>query len=376
MEDVQTMLMEGTSIIEVIETIGNSDSLITGKKKFKDKGPKIYTQLTLEMKEDESLNHLKRVTKIEEVYELAQKIFDDENLHIKDSNLYIKFPKLEMTNSGGEKHTIYDMLIKMAIGAGSGERQVYTSFYGMRATCTSVEVECGYSHSHLEASNFGRFTQFCLGSSDFYILKQNVDIEPSVANWMLLLMSIENYLSWESLEGGPHIKIQNIKYPSTNVPNSQIKTEALRLVPLLPPECIDVSSFSLIDGIVFRDFVNKNSRIRKQRTTGGFTEQQEKRHEATFLERGKGMAWKNDKLFFSVIKSPIEEDNSDVTVDEDITANYIMYINNELNQFSKNYQHERNKKSKHRTYYTLGETQADNNRKSAEANRLSPSQNR
>ena len=90
---------------------------------------------------------------------------------------------------------------------------------GVRSTLTENELSVGYIHSHLGSSPRTQydntpfyFSQFCLGSGALYMAQQMFNAS-SVSNenlFTLIVLQIEPYLEWESLEGGPHIKLDRV----------------------------------------------------------------------------------------------------------------------------------------------------------------------
>lgn len=121
----------------------------------------------------------------------------------------IHFPNIIIEN-GKINHEITDLYVQIYLTefyefAGSG-------IYGIRGTSTYEEFSSGYSHSHLSPSYKGRWSSFCVGSdtpiqrtlSGLVVDRWHED------NFLSLLLQINGFVRWESLAGGPHIKITDI----------------------------------------------------------------------------------------------------------------------------------------------------------------------
>lgn len=129
---------------------------------------------------------------------------------ISDNRLYLYYPKFEITNKNNNKHTIYDMVVRVIL---SPDYKIGTALYGQRFSFTKAELNAQYIHSHLHVGGYG-FDTFCTGAgSPVQKLLANLNKHADVASIGLLLMQIDSYLKWESLEGTPYISMLNV---STN----------------------------------------------------------------------------------------------------------------------------------------------------------------
>jgi len=128
------------------------------------------------------------------------------------TKVYIWFPKETISNSKEQKHTIYDLYIKISF--------VDSKFVDMRIIRTSftlAELHSGYSHSHSPAhpclhtdANICTYTgarYCCLGAGPLGQL-MGTYIDSNIL--MSLCIYIEKWVRWESLEGGPYIKMEKI----------------------------------------------------------------------------------------------------------------------------------------------------------------------
>ena len=139
-----------------------------------------------------------------------------------DMFINIYYPKVTITNSAGQTHTINKLFIKLSFYFNSPGRIFFSQFSGTRLEMTTHELLSGYMHSHLpmmpllEVQNDMEleFGSFCTGAGIFNIYKTSKDlpISSTVANSLFgLFTAIDSYIEWESLEGGPYIKMEDIE---------------------------------------------------------------------------------------------------------------------------------------------------------------------
>ncbi len=124
----------------------------------------------------------------------------------------IHYPEILITNKLNHKLKIYDLFVSFYIDQ-SGMIKNYIE--GQRSSFTPLQLEKGYVHSHLPSSGFNKNT-FCLGTGTD-ILTAKMMFQNAVANkssvvdfFQLFLMNLNNFVAYESLEGGPYIRISQL----------------------------------------------------------------------------------------------------------------------------------------------------------------------
>ena len=140
-----------------------------------------------------------------------------------EAYVYIWFPKETISNSKGQKHTIYDLYIKIDF---SDSR--FVDMRTIRTSFTLAELHSGYSHSHSPSRPYDTKTPIyiyargrhcCLGTGPLgQLMGQTIDSNVL----MSLCIYIEKWVRWESLEGGPYInmeKVGNIGLEVTSLPS-------------------------------------------------------------------------------------------------------------------------------------------------------------
>lgn len=193
-----------------------------------------------------------------------------------------------------------------------------------------------YMHSHLNIDRGTSWCPFCMGNTSFRQIINNIRLNPSEENWELFFRSLPNYLSWESLEGGPYIRISNIVYPNRSVSTSELETELLRVIPSLPTEVWEVNSegITLIDNHpVLDDFFNEHFSIRESSIDtikdipGELKKAQKKRTDSIVTFKGK-------KVPFIIY---VEEEQEKQTSRKALQPSILSWIKNSLKEKSKNF---------------------------------------
>lgn len=132
------------------------------------------------------------------------------NIHnIKKSTLLIHFPEIDITNRSKHKHKIVDLWMKFH----------FNSFYrmlnmgGTRSTKTFAEYNAGYNHSHMPSQRectSGTVLNCCLGDTHYKTLQTQLFANFDKTDMTLFMQQLGDYLAWESLEGGPHFRMELI----------------------------------------------------------------------------------------------------------------------------------------------------------------------
>lgn len=130
----------------------------------------------------------------------------------------ILYPEITITNSLNMKHTIRNLCVTFSVSISA--RTLVTSISGTRYTLTVEEEYARYHHSHLSTlgvDSIGNYSTFCLGQGAIsaFITKHN-RYGMGFEEFEYFLYLIDNYVTWESLEGGPYRKITQIPILGNN----------------------------------------------------------------------------------------------------------------------------------------------------------------
>lgn len=265
----------------------------------------------------------------------------------------IHFPELHLTNSKEQKHFIKDLYtrfdVKIRFDAfGSSNYKANIDFLGCRTHVSLKEYRCGYAHSHLPTDGSYNMNPFCLGSSQFGFMLSNLKENMMDEDWRMVFYSLERYLNWESLEGGPHYCMKNIDYRADGQSNllTLLKPEADRLLSGIPEECWEYinGEIELIRGSrVLYQYLNEKAIIR-----GGDELLLRKRVE--WLEEAKARAnmldklvWKGTGIPLTVVDDPIAETVEVKPLSRDVVDVFCNLLEIKSKSFIKEYIHERRK---------------------------------
>ena len=151
-------------------------------------------------------------------------------------NVTIHYPEILITNSYKQKHKIRDLYLTFTISCSWSASSSYNKriltissiLTCSRGTLTSIEYAKNYYHSHCGNS-------FCLGYSELRdFLNEVAYTGLNSDNFEFFTYILDDYLKWESLEGGPYRKIENLTNitsrtyrANANIRSSDIDTEGI-----------------------------------------------------------------------------------------------------------------------------------------------------
>ncbi len=127
--------------------------------------------------------------------------------------IIIHFPDLTVDN-GRRRHAIKDLWVKIELSAAfcKSNRASAQYFTGHRSTFNYAEISSDYSFSHLSGGWRPQgFRDFCLGNTPFATLCADVHNEWNQNKFLMFCFQLHEYLSWESLDGGPFRSILDIQ---------------------------------------------------------------------------------------------------------------------------------------------------------------------
>lgn len=172
------------------------------------------------------INYIKRImhtvdafnAKFEDDWDVVVMVNDHGLIRLCFTHLY---REVEITNSQFLKHKIKDLLVVFrwrCQNYNTPIKNMSMVITGTRFTVTPKEIRAGYLHSHIPSKNaisngivsWNLFdtSSFCLGNSSEtrnVIDDMMSDFHPEKLQLFLYLM--DTYVSWESLEGNPHVKM-------------------------------------------------------------------------------------------------------------------------------------------------------------------------
>lgn len=163
----------------------------------------------------------------------------------------IHFPEITITNRYKKSMLLKDLYVTYFLRPYADSVMV-PQLQGLRSTFTSAQFTSGYLHSHLrQTSNIADrrdtlpYSNFCLGSGGINNVMNQLTVGWDKEVYRLFLMSIQTYVEYESLEGGPHCTMSSVfnrDREHSNVINAQSAIlKAIRLQALLSPDILTIS---------------------------------------------------------------------------------------------------------------------------------------
>ena len=299
-------------------------------------------QIIKEKEEEEKrkIEELKKnmVCDSDRIAEIAKDVFGEERIDIIGSgnsfNIIIHFPEIKILNSRNFSHIIRDLYFKTEINI-NNLTDLYKAnidVYGRRTTLTPAESYSGYAHSHI-STGIGEWSRFCLGSSDFKSVIESLKMSLSEEDWYLFFFSIENYVSWESLEGGPYKFMEGISEGTYNLDISHLENELEKWEKQLPYEVFEFNKkLNLITSHPsLSEFYNDKSGIKSMKnhssSSSRYEEEKVRRRNCTITFKGK------------VIPMQIIDEKKEIEapnfVESQVMENYNYLINEKLTAFNK-----------------------------------------
>ena len=172
------------------------------------------TYNNFELRRDKIIN-FKSLSDIKALEDVVKHHFTSDNYEITNVednylDIVLKYNDITLTNSEGNSHFIKSIFIKIKFNKTT--KRFDNGIQGIRGDLSVKELNSKYSHSHLRTSQ-NSWSTFCLGSSEIAgILADLNSANFNDAKFDLLLYNLEEYIKWESIEGGPYFRISNLNY--------------------------------------------------------------------------------------------------------------------------------------------------------------------
>ena len=147
---------------------------------------------------------------LEDVLNASTAFIDNLILRNNPAYLYIRFPKVTVTNEDDKSVDIDELYVLVPI---NGNGTLKRNFSMVRSSYPIIQWLSGYSHSHLPSISIDRTPHFarpCLGDGPIGPTQDNLKDEYNIDMWGLFAFELEKYVTQESLLGGPYIKLESI----------------------------------------------------------------------------------------------------------------------------------------------------------------------
>lgn len=123
----------------------------------------------------------------------------------------IKFDHITITNKEGRSRELENLFVCIPFKMyEDGNFKPTGRLLGTRTSVTGNEYRQRYMHSHLP-SGFGSCSSFCLGGgTPMSVMMSDLSMDFDMLKFDFLLSQLDSYVRYESLEGGPHIRMEGI----------------------------------------------------------------------------------------------------------------------------------------------------------------------
>jgi len=141
-------------------------------------------------------------------------------------HLVLYYPEITITNSHELSHTMKDIYVRFSFDDNniSAGFRTLNRMSMCRTTFTDKEWISRYTFSHFNHNELTKYSgSFCFGDTELAISKRLLS-QGKFSSLQQVILSFEEYLSWESLEGTPYQYISNL---SSNNPKYTISNRSM-----------------------------------------------------------------------------------------------------------------------------------------------------
>lgn len=127
--------------------------------------------------------------------------------------IYVWWPSVVVTNEHNKSVVIQDLYAKIEINHDGTIPYECPGFLLNRATYTKIQFLSDYMHSHIQGinkTNFSHFLSPCLGTGPIRETIASLKNESDEVTWMLFCQELADYVTVESLHGGPWRRLEEI----------------------------------------------------------------------------------------------------------------------------------------------------------------------
>ena len=148
--------------------------------------------------------------------------------HFNEGFILVYFPKVTVTNESDRSIDIFKLFAKVKI---SYDGSMNSGFTLNKAAYTMAQIRSGYLHSHCPSlgtydrdCKFSYFASPCTGRGPINGTISYLAREFDADMWNMFCLELSKYVTVESLEGGPYIRLETVGASNTSNNNSCIST--------------------------------------------------------------------------------------------------------------------------------------------------------
>lgn len=274
-------------------------------------------------------------------FKAASKYKFKNNPYRDDYALMIYFPDINITNSQGHNHNIKDLYVTLRFDNKGCKGQ----FLGTRSTRTELELKSNYTHSHLSSgSRIGHLNPFCTGTGEINLCIANLISEFSGIKFKAFLAILKPYLDWESLEGGPYIKISNISdkqviydnyhtYWDIDQYTNTVKNNLDKLTIYINEEGIFDIQTQDIESLFDVDKIDQRIVVYKDVETLNYYSLQNNNSNNIQVDKDALFVFKDQPVFAKIINKEVNKNNLIKTIHPNVTKRIREQLSQRVNEY-------------------------------------------
>jgi hypothetical protein len=187
-------------------------------------------------------------------YSIINNILNILNSHFEEENVYqffsnnvytfrIRFPKITIKNSKNTTYDIEEFYLDINLSINNSNNIIMKDMAGRRGIMSKREIQYGYIHSHV--SSFGG--RYCTGSSELTEVISNISNKIYNADlFELFIITLKEAVKWESIEGTPHKRIDELKKSSSKIMYNILNSDTYSFI----------NNYHRVKELVFKSIIN------------------------------------------------------------------------------------------------------------------------
>ncbi len=184
------------------------------------RNPAVIKQNIVRELENKDISYTKDANTQEKLFEVSnwQLVSLHNTIAVGRAIIYVWWPTVVVTNEHDKSVVIQDLYAKIEINSDGTLPYEYPGFLLNRATYTKTQFLSDYMHSHIQGipkRDFSNFLNPCLGTGPIRETIASLKNDYDEVTWMLFCQELTDYVTVESLHGGPWRRLEEIGSNST-----------------------------------------------------------------------------------------------------------------------------------------------------------------
>jgi hypothetical protein len=129
------------------------------------------------------------------------------DVHGRHIRFFIRYKNVTVENDEGNSREVNELVFQIRFRLSN--KELY-DIKAKRFAASHEELMSDYTHSHVSGGLFNWTTSICLGDTDINHTRQKLNVQFSTELFELFLMQLDEFVTWESLSGGPYIRMDQV----------------------------------------------------------------------------------------------------------------------------------------------------------------------